>query len=230
MADRTNRWLDQMPLAEIGEAERNPKAHAADSIARSIARFGYVEPMVLDERTGRLVAGHGRLADLRRREAAGEDPPEGVVLDGARWLAPVMRGWSSRSDAEAEAAGIALNRIGEVGGWESDLLTELLGELRDLDPELLEATGFLGDDLEELLAVHGQAPSLDKLEAEHGSFGERDDWAKVTIMAPQHVAAAWTRYASTFEHEGDALGALLGDLVGAPDDLAAHLEAVGDLD
>lgn len=214
------RWIEMTDLDSIQEALRNAKAHDRERIGASIGRFGYIEPMVLDERTGRLIAGHGRLHDLRARREAGEDPPEGVVADqDGRWRVPLSRGWQSRSDAEADAVGVALNRITEVGGWESDLLTELLTELRDVDPELLEVTGFAADDLDSLLAVHGQAPSLDDLERQHGTMGEGDDWVKVQFTAPQHVAAAWIRFAATHDTEGAAFTALLGDLVSDLDEL-----------
>ena len=199
------RWLEPIDLDEIPVAARNAKAHDGAGIARSIERFGYVEPMVLDERTGRLVAGHGRLDDLKRRRDAGDDPPDGIV----EWRGPVLRGWSSRTDAEADAAAIALNRVGEAGGWHHDLLTDLLAEISEVDPDLLAATGFAADDLESLLAQHGAPPSLDDLERDLGGYDETDGWARVTISTAQHVAAAWSRYSADFDREGDAFEALL---------------------
>lgn len=214
MTDATTspaRWLEAMPLDAIAEAPRNPKAHAAGALARSVERFGYVEPMVLDERTGRLVAGHGRLADLRARQQRGEQPPEGVDPDG--WLVPVVRGWRSRSDAEADAAGIALNRVGEAGGWQRDLLATVLSEMAELDGELLTATGFDSDDLDHLIAQFSAPPSLDELERQYGSFTDEDGWATVTIKAPQHVLAAWSRWAAGYGSDALAFEALLGDRV-----------------
>ena len=71
-----------MPLAELQRAHRNPKAHDDEGIAASMARFGYVEAITMDERTGLLVAGHGRLDFLEGARDAGEAPPEGIVADG----------------------------------------------------------------------------------------------------------------------------------------------------
>jgi ParB-like chromosome segregation protein Spo0J len=59
------RWIDYVPLDEIAEAHRNPKLHDRRGIRASVTRFGFVEPITIDERTGRLVAGHGRLEQLR---------------------------------------------------------------------------------------------------------------------------------------------------------------------
>jgi len=82
----------------------------------------------------------------------GEAPPAGVRLaeDGS-WLIPVQRGWASRSDAEAEAYLVADNRLSEVGGWDTTQLAELLADINEIDPTLLEATGYNLTDLDELL-------------------------------------------------------------------------------
>src|SRR3546814_11528432 len=60
----------------------------------------------------------------------GDNPPEGVRVDaGGHWLVPVIVGWASRTDAEARAALIALNRTTELGGWVDDSLPDLLDGL-----------------------------------------------------------------------------------------------------
>jgi hypothetical protein len=181
------RWLAPMLLADVAEAERNPKAHDADALGRSVDRFGYVEPMVLDERTGRLVAGHGRLADLRAREARGDTPPEGVAAGADGWAVPVLRGWHSRSDAEADAAGVALNRVGESGGWQADQLADLLTELAG-DTDLLAATGFSTADLDNLLADLGDVVELPEqaTDAEHAPLLPRGDPAEPRSVQGLH--------------------------------------------
>jgi hypothetical protein len=180
LAPDTDRWLGWVALADVAEAPRNAKAHDTGAISRSVARFGYVEPMVLDERTGRLVAGHGRLAELRTREAQGEDAPDGIrtTPDGT-WLVPLVRGWRSRSDAEADAAGLALNRVGESGGWDQGTLAELLAELAT-DPDLLDSTGFDPAYLDDLLAELGDAVVLPEqaTDAEHAPLLPRGDPAE----------------------------------------------------
>lgn len=137
-----------MPLDEILEAERNPKDHDERGTEESVSRFGFLEPMVLDDRTGRLIAGHGRRDDLLRRRERGEDPPEGVRVVRGVWCAPVIRGWESVDDEDAHAAGLALNRIGE-GLWKTDELAQLLAELQQ--NESLYGTGFDPGDVDRLL-------------------------------------------------------------------------------
>lgn len=148
------RWLEYMPLSDL-HGRRHPanvKAHADDVIGASIARFGYVEPIVLDERTGRLAAGHGRVERLLANAQAGDNVPDGVTLDDetGEWLVPVARGWSSTDDAEAEAAMITLNRSGEIGGWKLPELAAQLTELAQSPAGL--PPGYTAPDLEAILA------------------------------------------------------------------------------
>lgn len=137
--------LEYVPLALLQVAPRNPKRHQLDQLGGSISRFGYVEPIVMDERTGRMVAGHGRRESLLKMRAKGQAPPTGVREGDGDWLVPVVRGWTSKSDKDAEAYLIASNRHVELGGWDD---TELVALLRDVD---LDGTGYNQDDLTELL-------------------------------------------------------------------------------
>src|SRR5688572_25262262 len=98
----SDRRIEYMRLDVLEGAVMNPKRHA--SLAASFTRFGFADALILDERTGRLVAGHGRRDQLRELHAAGSPAPEGVRTDSeGAWLIPVQRGWSSISDGDAEA-------------------------------------------------------------------------------------------------------------------------------
>lgn len=145
------RRLDYQDLNTIKPSHTNPKEHQIDNVRASIDRFGYVAPMIIDDRTGRLVVGHGRLESLKARRDAGETPPEGIQTDDTgRWLAPVIHGWASRSDADAAAYLVLDNRQTELGGWDHHALADLLDEIGD--PDLIELTGWDPADLEELLS------------------------------------------------------------------------------
>lgn len=150
----TRRTTEYLPLEELVPATRNPKAHASSAdINASIRRFGFVEPIVMDERTGRLVAGHGRLEELHALAGSRTaDPPDGVLVDGDRWLIPVIRGWASTTDAEAEAYLLASNRLTEKGGWDDAALVAAIADLEQIDPTLLTVAGFDDTDLVAALA------------------------------------------------------------------------------
>lgn len=157
------RWTEMMPLDQLQRAPRNPKQHDEETIGASLDRFGYVEAVALDERTGRLVAGHGRLDKLEEKRAAGQGPPEGVEVDAdGNWLVPVQRGWASRSDSDAEAYLLTSNNAGAekvrdgvtVGGMDHDLLAEMMGTYAG-DDAWLVGTGYTNDDVAALLHETG---------------------------------------------------------------------------
>lgn len=153
------RRMEYMDLDAIEPADRNPKGHAEDLIAASIDRFGLMDTPMLDERTGKLVGGHGRVDALKQLRDAGAPAPDGVTVTAGKWRTPVQRGWASANDTEALAAGVALNRLTERGGWTGDLynvLDELItASTEELD--LLYGLGFDQPDVDLLLTAQSPA-------------------------------------------------------------------------
>lgn len=183
----TPRRIEYMPIDELRGAEHNPKGHDKPRIANSISRFGFADASILDERTGRLVAGHGRHGDLLARKDQGKEPPEGVVVDDdGRWLMPVQRGWASRSDEDAQAFLVAHNRLTETGGWDEQGLLELLEGINDVDPELLDLTGYTEDDIEAL------GSSIDLGGAGEGGDGAGDADAPSRTLVDRFGAPPFT--------------------------------------
>lgn len=142
----STRRIEYRPLDEIRANPANPKGHDVDTINGSVHRFGYIDGVAVDERTGYLISGHGRTKTLRAMKARGDAPPDGIQVgpDGA-WLVPVQVGWSSRNDTEAKAALISLNRTTELGGWVDESLLELLDTIDDYT-----GVGFTGGEVEDL--------------------------------------------------------------------------------
>lgn len=138
-----------MDVAKLVPARRNPKRHAESDIQASLNRFGYAEPIMLDERTERLVAGHGRVEALVDLLEMGNEPPAGVKVVRNTWKVPVVRGWASKDDEEADAYLIASNHLTSVGGWESSDLAQMLDEIRGSSG--LNGLGFTTNDVEQLL-------------------------------------------------------------------------------
>src|SRR5580693_10811205 len=102
--------LEYMPMAQVVEAARNPKGHRLDVIEGSMGRFGYTQPLMIDEASQRLVAGHGRLRVLVDLKAAGKRAPKRVKVAGGEWLVPVFRGVSFADEREAQAYLLADNQ------------------------------------------------------------------------------------------------------------------------
>jgi hypothetical protein len=189
--DGPTRVIDWLPLDQLPAHPDNPKAHDLDLLASSVDTFGFVEPIVLDERTGYIISGHGRVEHLKRAQATDETkPPPGIGLDDSgQWLAPVVRGWHSRDDGQARAVLVALNRTGERGGWDEVALATLL-QAADADA-LLPVTGFSEADLERLVAKQNPSGGGDS------SLLARAD---VTIGEPRHQPSAGDHFVLADRH------------------------------
>ena len=94
--------VEYLSLSSLKPARRNPKRHHVETVQASMGRFGYVSPLILDERTGRLVAGHGRLKSLQKAKAEGMEPPDRIRVQNGEWLVPVVRGIAFADDREAQ--------------------------------------------------------------------------------------------------------------------------------
>lgn len=110
--------IEYMTLDELKRLPNNPKAHDGAAIGGSISRFGFKDPFAMDEKTGFLSEGHGRLDDLVMRCARNEPAPEGIrVNPDGKWRVPVVRGGSFKSRAELERYVVAHNQTTIGGGW-----------------------------------------------------------------------------------------------------------------
>lgn len=218
MGQQETRRVEYLPLDDLTGAEHNPKQHDLAAVRGAIERFGYASPALRDERTGRLVVGHGRTEALRTMRDEGHNPPAGVQADDAgRWLVPVVCGWASRSDAEAAAYLVVDNHHPTLGGWDYPGLAELLESVRADDPGLLDVVAFDMDSLGDLVKA-SQPPDLDELAGQVGEPDPSDTWPIVRIKAPPHVAAAWRQHLDTHQGEEAAAFAALLEVDPEPQD------------
>ncbi|MET8696822.1 hypothetical protein ABZV65_30280 [Streptomyces bauhiniae] len=146
------RFISYVPLTDLTPAPRNPKRHELELIIASIDMHGLVEIPVVDERTQTTLHGHGRRESLLEMQARGMRTPGGIVTDeDGNWLVPILRGWSSKSDAEAEALAIKLNRLPGEGGWDPREFAEVLEDLATGDAELFDSLAIPHDEIDQML-------------------------------------------------------------------------------
>ncbi|WP_328491193.1 ParB N-terminal domain-containing protein [Streptomyces zaomyceticus] len=149
---RPPRFTGYVPLTDLSPADRNPKRHELELMIASIDMHGLVEIPVVDERTQKTLHGHGRRESLIEMQSRGMSAPSGIVIDeDGGWLVPVLRGWSSKNDAEAEALAIKLNRLPGEGGWDPRELAEVLEDLATGDAELFDSLAIPHDEIDNLL-------------------------------------------------------------------------------
>lgn len=143
--------IEYLPLSKVLRWPRNSKLHDFGAIHESYKRWGFVSPILIDEKTGRLVAGHGRLDTLQQAKASGSAPPDRIVVKDGEWFVPVIRGIEFTDIQEAEAYLIADNRVQELGGgWNEVDLAAILADHAASDRGLT-AIGFDQDDLDAML-------------------------------------------------------------------------------
>ena len=106
---------------------------------------------MMNENTGKLLAGHGRLQTLQTMKQSGEKVPNRIKEKDGEWLVPVLKGISFDDDNEAQAYLIADNRLTELGGWNTGELVEELEKLIQAGLEL-DGIGYDFDDLETMVS------------------------------------------------------------------------------
>ena len=154
--------IKYIPLDQAVLWDENPKQHDIGEIVVSIRRYGFQDPPKVDASLGNgegaLVYGNGRTHALRMMQKGGEQPPRGILTDGAgQWYVPVKFGLDLESAEMAKAFAIDHNNLTlgdafEVWDvakiWDEEQYTAMLQELAvdDVFPVTVD-----GDDLDALL-------------------------------------------------------------------------------
>lgn len=128
--------IEKKKTAELLPAEYNPRKDLKpgdeeyEKLKRSIEEFGYVEPVIWNKTTGRVVGGHQRLKVLID---LGITEIDCVVVE--------------MDEAKEKALNIALNKIS--GDWDKDKLTLLIADLQGEDFDV-SLTGFDPAEIDDL--------------------------------------------------------------------------------
>ncbi len=120
--------IEKKNTADLLPADYNPRKDLKpgdaeyEKLKRSIEQFGYVEPVIWNQTTGRVVGGHQRLKVLMDM---GMTEVDCVVV--------------SMDEEKEKALNIALNKIS--GDWDKDKLALLIADLQGADFDV-SLTGF----------------------------------------------------------------------------------------
>jgi hypothetical protein len=128
--------IEAVPVDQLIPYAGNARKHSRQQVAQiaaSIQRFGFLNPVLVDDRDV-VIAGHGRVAAAK--------------LLGLKEV-PVLR-ISHLSAAEKKGYVLADNRLAEKAGWHRELLAIELKGLIDLNFEV-ELVGFEADEIEFIL-------------------------------------------------------------------------------
>ncbi|MCR0391518.1 site-specific DNA-methyltransferase [[Clostridium] innocuum] len=128
--------IEKKNTAELLPAEYNPRKDLKpgdaeyEKLKRSIQQFGYVEPVIWNRTTGRVVGGHQRLKVLIDM---GISEVDCVIVE--------------MDEEKEKALNIALNKIS--GDWDKDKLALLISDLQGADFDV-SLTGFEPAEIDEL--------------------------------------------------------------------------------
>lgn len=144
--------IEQWSIDKLLPYARNSRTHSEEQIAQiagSIKAFGFTNPILVGA-DGVIVAGHGRLSAARK---LGLDKVPVIVLDHL-------------SETERRALVIADNKLALNAGWNMDMLSLEIQELKESDFNI-DLLGFDEEELDELLdnELESDNPYTNKIEA-----------------------------------------------------------------
>ncbi len=157
--------LEQAPIDKLVPYARNARTHSKEQIAQlraSLREFGFVSPAVIDSKYNILV-GHGRV------QAAREEGYKTIPCVFAENL----------TDAQKRAYILADNQLALNAGWDEEMLSVELSDLKDESFDL-SLLGFDEKDLEKLMAGPDDGGAQDddfdlSAALEKASFVEKGD-------------------------------------------------------
>ncbi|WNO25882.1 ParB-like nuclease domain protein [Arthrobacter phage Altadena] len=124
------------PLSGLTQFPGNARQGDVEAIRKSLRKFGQFAPIVVQASTDYIIAGN--------------HTAQGAELEGWTEIDAYV---IEVSDEEALAINVAANKLPELGGFDPEALLRQLEEIRDIDEELLIATGISDDELEDMIVA-----------------------------------------------------------------------------
>ncbi len=159
------RFVKDFDVSALQPYGKNPRKHGDDiaGIVKSIEHFGWTNPILVQEGTNRIIAGHGRL-EAAKNAGLGKVP---VIF-------------LKMNDEDASAYTIADNKLTEMSKWDDEALSSILEELQSCQFDL-SLTGFSKDELSQILT-----PEHESLERT-----DLDDQPDVPAVATSKEGQLW---------------------------------------
>jgi ParB-like chromosome segregation protein Spo0J len=177
--------IKTLKATELKAAAYNPRKDLQpedaeyQKLRRSIEEFGYVEPIIWNERTGNVVGGHQRLKVLLEQ---GAEEIECVVVD--------------LEEKDEKILNVLLNKV--KGRWDIGKLADLLQELDEAGA--MEVTGFEDWELQSLLMQYDHIKDLMEEDfSDYASDKERDTFV-MTFSLPAEARETVESYLQNTEN------------------------------
>ena len=174
-----------LKAAQLKPADYNPRRDLQpedaeyQKLRRSIEEFGYVEPIIWNERTGRVVGGHQRLKVLLEK---GAEEIETVVVD--------------LDEKNEKILNVLLNKV--KGRWDIGKLADLLQELDEAGA--MDLTGFEDWELQSLLMQYDHIKDLMEEDFSGYDDGKERNTFTMTFSLPAGARETVEEYMKTKEN------------------------------
>ena len=165
--------------AQLTAADYNPRRDLQpedaeyQKLRRSIETFGYIEPIIWNERTGHVVGGHQRLKVLLEQ---GTEDIEAVVVD--------------LEEKDEKILNVLLNKV--KGRWDIGGLADLLQQLDETGD--MEVTGFEDWELQSLLMQYDHIKDLMEEDFSDYSDKKEKDTFTMTFSLPEGARETVEQY------------------------------------
>lgn len=171
--------------AKLKAADYNPRRDLQpedaeyQKLRRSMEEFGYIEPIIWNERTGNVVGGHQRLKVLLEQ---GAQEIECVVVD--------------LPDKDEKILNVLLNKV--KGRWDIGKLADLLQQLDEAGA--MEVTGFEDWELQSLLMQYDHIKDLMEEDFSGYDDGKERSTFTMTFSLPADAREAVEGYMKNTEN------------------------------
>ena len=171
--------------AQLTAADYNPRRDLQpedaeyQKLRRSIETFGYIEPIIWNERTGHVVGGHQRLKVLLEQ---GTEDIEAVVVD--------------LEEKDEKILNVLLNKV--KGRWDIGGLADLLQQLDETGD--MEVTGFEDWELQSLLMQYDHIKDLMEEDFSDYSDKKEKDTFTMTFSLPEGARQTVEKYIENTEN------------------------------
>lgn len=126
---------------EVKNWDRNPRVGSIEAVARSLEKFGQRKPIVVNKRTGEVIAGNHTI----------------MAAKSLGW-SEIAAVWVDDDEATAQAYAIADNRTHDLGAYDEQALAAIVEELANTD--LILAAGYGASDIEDIYDSSGYRGDL----------------------------------------------------------------------
>nr|WP_325307002.1 ParB N-terminal domain-containing protein [uncultured Oscillibacter sp.] len=177
--------IRMLKAAQLTAADYNPRRDLQpedaeyQKLRRSMETFGYVEPIIWNERTGRVVGGHQRLKVLLEQ---GREDIEAVVVD--------------LEEKDEKVLNVLLNKV--KGRWDIGKLADLLQQLDETGD--MEVTGFEDWELQSLLMQYDHIKDLMEEDFSDYSDKKEKDTFTMTFSLPEGARQTVEKYIEKTEN------------------------------